>query len=266
MISAIANWASRTDMLRFATSLTNGSQEEKLEAKNALVQCDYYSLNACAKSINEVLKIESETMQILCIKRKLLSFASYLRTERLQSWLDAHLFALKVPTYRSDDEREAHKTLAATFARQVAEGSLQETDLKLAAKVVSGALKGEKLVSCLLQSFLDVQQSLAAGHCHTTTSKFVDEETVNEIVFTLGQSAGAKAALRAFHVNPKVLQGHRVDFQHSLLPRFFCSCRSNTELEHNGDVVLERLNCKGARVPWQGCNRFLCGYSLFMPF
>ena len=71
----------------------------------------------------------------------------------------------------------------------------------------------------------------AAWFCHDGGALAKTQR--NEIVFTLGQSAGAKAALRAFHVNPKVLQGRRVDFQH-LYPH------------------KNRLQpCQGTRVPLQ---------------
>ena len=222
----IALWACRIDLVAYAKALAFGNKEEKRLARAVLIQSDYYREEHCCHDVDAILQVEDEAMQFLMIKRKIESIPKYLRTQRMQAWVDASLHGMDVPKPCEETERHALRVLVDNFAGKVVDNTLRRSDLQLAAKVASGALQGSRVVSCLLQSFLDMQAKIAQGKNtkRLTSSKHLNEDTLSEIVFLLGKSTQSKAILRAFGVNDRKVDC-RIDYEHPMLPAFYVACR-----------------------------------------
>ena len=230
----IAVWAMRLSLTSYARTLSRDGPQAHSSAQLALRESDWYKVDAkCKVEADNILNIEDAGFQIQIIRKKLLSIPFRVRSEQLNAWLQASVQTLEVPC-ESASEREALSALTRTFSHGVATGSIQRADLAIAAKVASGGLQASRVVNCLIASFFDMRAAwLGIAHCcmmsvllfilahqcslppvpapsgascnpaaqeregrsRRTTSRHLDMDTVEELLFCLGQSTAARSVL-----------------------------------------------------------------------
>lgn len=91
-------------------------------------------------------------MLINVIKRKLLAILCRIRLASLDAWLQARVATLQLPV-EDEAEQASLSSLSRTLALAVANGTVAESDLKIAAMIASGKHRANRVVNALLQSF-----------------------------------------------------------------------------------------------------------------
>ena len=246
----IAHWAARIDLVQYAQVLVFGMPDDKVKSRHDLLLADYYVNKLCLHDVDDILRLDNDCQKVNMIKKKIESLPRRLRTPQLDTWIQTHLQTLEAPE-GDGSERAAFNQMVQVFAHKVADGTVEHADLQLAAKVASGELQADRVVSCLLRSFCNLQERRKRGTVsrRECSSKYIDDEVLDEITVRLGKGREAKSLLRVFGVNPKCVN-RPIDFEHSLLPAFFVPCRAEEEMVRNCKVVLERLSSSGQRVIW----------------
>ena len=102
------------------------------------------------------------------------------------------------------------------------------------------------MITALLASFLESQAKQARGAlCRSGTGKFMDEETLREICWQLGNGAAAKSILQQFGV--AATKSATVDFRLPLVPWPFLAHLDPDALRHNAEVGLQHLSVEKSR-------------------
>ncbi|CAE7696257.1 unnamed protein product [Symbiodinium sp. CCMP2592] len=234
LLNDIVSWVVKVDLARYARCLCHGLEEEHRNFVEYLMSRDYYNSSACAKAeIDAVLAASSPLAKLQVLKRKLDSIPHAKRTQGLQMWLDQALEGLQLQG-GEESEKRAYKALCSSFCESVA------------AKVASGGLDANRVVKCLLYSFLDQQSRIDRGkEDRLCTSKYLDDETLQEVWFRLGVGSQTPAILRLFGANPRAVP--KVDFLKDCLPQFYLAFLDNSKLQKNCANCLDLLSCSGAR-------------------
>ena len=121
-------------------------------------------------------------------------------------------------------------------------GDVSAEDLNLAAKVAIGKLNSSRAVATLFHSVISMQERVERGL--TRVCKAANEETLAELYWTFGNSAGAKRMLKKFGVNatkstPVCSPG--------FLPRSYAAHSDKARLDTNIKIALEQLMATGTR-------------------
>ena len=229
----VAHWGLRIEYATFMHTLVYGTDDERLKATEAL---QTHEGNLFFRGeIQSALDVENPGGQVWMLKRLLQSVPTTARTPRLHEFIE---MSVRDVHFResSNTEREAFKSLCDRFATGVLTNKVNREDLQLAAAVAAGKLSGNRVVSCLLQSFCLKQDKLARGlEDRVNSSKLCDEATTQEIYWSLGRSQQTNSLLHYFGVN---LPDNKVTLTMAGLPEFW--------LAHT-DV--ERIS----ESPWEAC-------------
>ena len=237
----ICSWAMRMDLAEFAKVLCFALEEECTSFQRRVEGSDYMSFKKVRLEVEEVLNLENRPNMVACIKRKLLGIGFKYRTERLRTFLETHLRNLPCGEIAMEEKR-VYQSLATTLCNSLVNGDVSAEDLSLAAKVATGKLNSSRAVATLFHSVISMQERVERGLARVC--KAANEETLAELYWTFGNSAGAKHMLKKFGVNatkstPVCSPG--------FLPRSYAAHSDKARLDTNIKIALEQLMATGTR-------------------
>ncbi|CAE7906305.1 unnamed protein product [Symbiodinium sp. KB8] len=248
-INEVVHWATRIHMVTYVTTLAEGTEQERVQAKEKLMSTDIYTTREGRREVDKLLGYENVVAAIGYVKRLMESIPRSKLTVRLSSWLELHVRRLLRTPVGCEKERTAMRLLTKCFAEKVLQGDILEDQLLLASRVLSGELQADRVVSSLMLSFMDMQQRLREGKKdRVCSSRRLDEETMQELICTLGNSRESRDLLRYFGVC--LGERPRVNFNVSLLPEFFASPRNMDVLRQAVRSVLPLLGCTNGCRNW----------------
>ena len=224
----------------YAQALALGTEEQQQKLWDSLIAADWKVWHSILHDIAELREIPGPLSRLNCIKRKLMSVSQERRSERYSAWVEATVAHLTMGS-ETQDERKVYSKLCDVFA-----GSLDKANLKLASQIAAGSLDGSKVVTVLLKSFYDMRERMSRGcEQRICSSKHLSEDTVQEILWSLGQGAGTQNVLRLFGLNIKGRA--KVDLQLPWLPQPYCAHRCSEVLKTNCSRALQLLQVPETR-------------------
>ncbi|CAE7819302.1 DHX57, partial [Symbiodinium sp. CCMP2456] len=123
---------------------------------------------------------------------------------------------------------------------------MARVDLKLASQDAAGLAQGDKLVCLLLGSFCDMRDRIARGHDQRPcASKHISEETLQELLFTLGRGPATVRLLQLFGVSLR--SNCKINLQAAWLPQPVAAHRSLDILKENSARAQQLMECSETR-------------------
>ena len=243
-LDMVVRMSFRQELGNYAVALALKTDEEKQRLWTSLEEVDWKTWKSVLHDLAELRAIESSLGRLNTIKRKLGSVTRERRSSRYNAWLEATVLNLEMGS-ESDDARKMYAVLCKSFADKVVEGNIQRSDLKLAAEISCGSLRGDRVVTLLLKSFYDMRERMERGLQRTCSSKHLCEATCQEIFWTLGQGSGTQRVLKRFGVNLK--EGGKVDLRSQWLPLPYVAHRCKDILKTNVFRALQLMEVPASR-------------------
>ena len=235
----------RQELGAYAQALALGTEDEKQKVWESLRAGDWvYSKNVKA-DLSELAGLEGPMARLNGIKRKMCSVRRDCSSARYDAWVETTIVPLRMGA-DGDAERRAYSSLCQSFSNSLVERTIARGDLRLASQVAAGLVEGDKLICLLLRSFFEMKDRIARGHDQRPcSSKHVAEDTLQELLFTLGRGPATVRLLQVFGVSLK--SKSKVDLQAAWLPQPYAAHRSLDVLKENSARALQLMECPETR-------------------
>ena len=234
------------DLVILAWKLLHVPDAEALRHSASMQQADYVLAGHAGQDLKELLR---DGMSKLDIVRSICHRAECIPVHRQSPALKAFLkgFLVQAHLFHStDDEARAHAALATTLANSVAQGKAHQLDLALAAKVASGQLRQDSLIQALTATFLMQYQAGLQNTRRRNSSQFVELESIEVALTSLGRRAEVDAMLARFHVNARSIPSSPLT--NPWLPAAFLSLKNEADVSDAVKKSLSILKLSGQRA------------------
>ena len=243
--SHIAKKAAFIDQVVFAWKLFHCDEKQAMQHAAKMRRADYVRAELAGLDVEELIGGNQDKLTIARnISHRAVCIPVHRRSAALQQFLDGYL--VQAHLFHADGaEASAHGALAAALGSAVAAGAVRQLDIRLAAKMASGALRKDSLIQSLTTTFLMTCQQAMEPRQRSHSTRHVDLDALQDALSVLGRSEQVDQMMQRFGLNTKALP--KAPIESPCLPNAFVSLRTDKELACTIQRGLSLLRLCGQR-------------------